>query len=194
MLGADAARDVTYHKRLRMERDLVGPLEPPPDLPAGVTLRPWDESLLEAHADVKRRCFADEIDSVVFPNLRSSEGCLRLMRDIRRRPGFRPEATWLLVADDEPIGTVQGVAERYGVGTIQNLGVVPGRRGRGLGTALLLQAMHGFRATGMAAVRLDVTAQNADAARLYRRLGFRFRKTLYAVTGPLAFADDDWSV
>ena len=51
-------------------------------------------------------------------------------------------------------------------------------------SALLLQALHGFRRAGMDRAVLEVTAQNAGAIRLYRRLGFRFRKTLYKVLDP----------
>ena len=74
---------------------------------------------------------------------------------------------------------MQGIRERGGLGSIQNLGIVPGWRGRGLGEALLLQALHGFRHTGLGRAQLEVTAQNDAAIRLYRRLGFRRAKTLY---------------
>lgn len=74
---------------------------------------------------------------------------------------------------------MQGIADRTGAGGIQNLGVIPAYRGRGLGLALLLQALHGFRRTGLARATLEVTAQNETAIRLYRQVGFRFRKTLY---------------
>jgi len=71
------------------------------------------------------------------------------------------------------------VRERSGLGAIQNLGITPPHRGRGLGRALLLQALHGFRRAGLGRAFLEVTAQNEGAIRLYRRLGFRCRKTLY---------------
>jgi ribosomal protein S18 acetylase RimI-like enzyme len=106
-------------------------------------------------------------------------GCYQLMTEIRRRPGFVPEATWLIGCPSGYCGTVQGVRERTGVGAIQNLGVVPAIRGRGLGTALLLQALVGFYRTGLGLAILEVTAQNDAAVRLYRRLGFRCRKTIY---------------
>jgi ribosomal protein S18 acetylase RimI-like enzyme len=82
------------------------------------------------------------------------------------------------------------VRDRTGLGAIQNLGVVPAHRGRGLGEALLLQALQGFRAQGSLQALLEVTARNDPAVRLYRRVGFRCRKTLYkavevpAVAGP----------
>jgi ribosomal protein S18 acetylase RimI-like enzyme len=91
----------------------------------------------------------------------------------------------LRAPDGSPCGSVQGLRERSGVGAIQNLGIVPAHRGRGLGAALLLQALHGFAQAGLARALLEVTAQNEGAIRLYRRLGFRRSKTLYkAVPGP----------
>jgi ribosomal protein S18 acetylase RimI-like enzyme len=85
----------------------------------------------------------------------------------------------MLIGPDGPCGTVQGMRERGGMGSIQNLGILPFWRGRGLGEALLLQALHGFCRAGLGRAQLEVTAQNDAAVRLYRRLGFRRSKTLY---------------
>jgi ribosomal protein S18 acetylase RimI-like enzyme len=173
-----ARQQVLYFKRFRMEIDLAD-APPVPALPEGYRWVPWDEVLVEPHAEVKFLSFVDQIDAVVFPNLGSRPGCRRLMGDIARRLGFEPRATWLLGCTGGYCGTVQGVRERNGMGAIQNLGVVPAHRGRGLGTALLLQALHGFRRAGLGRAFLEVTAQNDGAIRLYRRLGFRCRKTIY---------------
>jgi ribosomal protein S18 acetylase RimI-like enzyme len=182
-------------KRYRMELDLTLPLPPVPAIPADCRWVAWDDALLPAHAEVKARCFANEIDRFVFPNLGSVEGCLRLMREIRGKLGFRPQATWLIAQGNEFVGTIQGIAERIGIGAIQNVGVVDGHRGHGLGTALLVRALHGFRTTGLSLARLDVTSTNEEAIRLYRKLGFRFKKTLYKVADPLALvAAQDWCV
>jgi ribosomal protein S18 acetylase RimI-like enzyme len=81
------------------------------------------------------------------------------------------------------------VRDRYGSGAIQNLGVTPLHRERGIGSALILQALHGFRRAGLGRVFLEVTATNDTAVRLYRRLGFGFRKTVYkAVEAAPAFS------
>jgi ribosomal protein S18 acetylase RimI-like enzyme len=186
MAIAQEAR-VTYFKRFRMEIDLQGALANP-ELPSGYAFIAWSEVLLEAHADTKFRCFHDQLDAVVFPSLGSRDGCMYLMREIRRKPGFRPEATWLLNSPEGYVGTVQGIRERTGTGSIQNLGIVAGQRGRGLGSALLLQALHGFRRYGYHRAFLEVTAQNEGALRLYRRLGFRCRKTIYKTVGANTFA------
>ena len=182
---------LTYFKRYRMELDLGGPLYDPPNLPAGYAARPWQESLLEAHADAKYRSFCIEIDANVFPCLGQREGCRRLMREIARRDGFLGEATWLLQrcddGDVQHCGTVQGVRDSKGYGAVQNLGIVPVHRGQGLGTVLLFHALRGFQRAGLQRAFLEVTAQNVGAVRLYRRLGFRCVRTVYKA-GEVAYA------
>lgn len=174
---------ITYFKRFRMEVDLDEGISAP-ILPPGYHWVPWRESLLDAHAEVKFRCFRDELDTQVFPCLGDRHGCARLMREIRRKPGFLPEATWMIAG---PLGygaTIQGVVDRHGQGAIQNVGVVPAYRGMGLGRALVRQSLIGFHSAGLNRVYLEVTAENAPAVRLYRDVGFRKAKTLYkAVDG-----------
>lgn len=169
---------VSYYKRFRMVIDLDVVAETA-RLPIDYYWVPWHEAVLEQHAQVKYRCFQDELDSLIFPCLGDHNGCRQLMEDISTRTGFVPEATWLIGSAAGCVGTVQGVANSEHVGMIQNLGVVPESRGRGFGTALLLKALAGFRIAGLAAAMLDVTAQNSVAVRLYRRIGFRKTKTLY---------------
>jgi GNAT superfamily N-acetyltransferase len=174
---------ITYYKRFRMEVDLDGSLVPG-SLPGPFTWVTWDESLIDRHAEVKFRSFRLEIDSCVFPCLGDRHGCQRLMREIRRKPGFLPEATWLVTGPGGDVGTVQGVVDRGAIGAIQNLGVVPGYRGLGLGEALVRHALDGFFLAGLRRAYLEVTAENASAVRLYRSVGFRRAKTLYkAVDG-----------
>lgn len=178
-------RSISYFKRFKMELDLFDP-PPLPCLPDGYQLLPWHDSLLDSHAEVLFACFHEEIDAAVFPSLGDQRGCQYLMNEMRRRPEFLPEATWLLVSPSGYCGTIQGLRQRPAVGAIQNLGIAPSHRGRGLGQMLLLQALHGFRRAGLARALLEVTAQNDGAIRLYRRLGFRRSKTVYkAVQGPL---------
>lgn len=168
---------VRYFKRYRMEIDLNGLFSP--ELPDGYALLGWHPSLLDRHAEALFASFFQGIDSVVFPSLSDRTGCRHLMTEITRRPGFEPGATWLLTRGDEHVGTVQGIRERSGMGAIQNVGIAWAHRGKGLGSALLLQALHGFRLSGLGRAFLEVTAENDPAVRLYHRLGFRRRKTLY---------------
>ncbi len=178
MITPGDQRRISYFKRYRMEIPLAA-VPPPPPAPPGYSWLGWNETLAGAHAEVLCASFREEIDAVVFPSLGDPVGCRCLMMEIARKPGFVPEATWLLMAESGPVGSVQGVCDRCGTGAIQNLGVAPAHRGRGLGEALLLQALHGFRVRGLALGLLEVTAQNEAAVRLYRRVGFRARKVLY---------------
>jgi ribosomal protein S18 acetylase RimI-like enzyme len=175
---------ITYYKRFRMELDLRSrPRMRPWRLEAPFAWVPWSESLLLAHAEVKYQAFHNELDSLVFPCLSDRYGCQKLMREIRRKAGFLPEATWLIDSPDGYCGTIQGVVDR-GAGSIQNVGIVPEYRGRGLGHALVTQALSGFCRAGVDRVYLEVTAENSRAVRLYRELGFQKSKVLYkAVDG-----------
>ncbi len=176
---------LTYFKRFRMEIDLTAEDFSRVLLPAGYDFIPWDDCLIEAHAEAKYLSFRGEIDSNVFPCLGDFTGCQRLMNEIRQKEGFLPGATWLARPRQhrqqplDPCGTIQGVRDHSGMGAIQNLGITPEHRGHGLGTALMCKALEGFQRAGLRRAFLEVTAQNAGAIRLYQRVGFSKARTVY---------------
>ena len=176
---------LTYFKRYRMDIELVGRDLAAPALPPGYRILAWDDSLLEAHAQAQYVSFRDEIDVNVFPCFGELAGCRRLIREITRKDGFLPQATWLAVYDGSPggreefCGTIQGVRDHLGMASVQNLGMAAAHRNRRVGTALLLRALEGFFESGLTRVHLEVTAQNEEAIRLYRRLGFTSMKTVF---------------
>jgi ribosomal protein S18 acetylase RimI-like enzyme len=178
MLASGTQTGLSYFKRFRMEIDL-NDLPHRQRLPEGFSWVTWDPYLVEPHAEILYGCFFEEIDATVFPSLGSRSGCQALMTEIVRKTGFLPQATWLLTGPEGHVGSVQGVRERSGLGAIQNLGILPAFRGQGLGRALLLQSLHGFFEEGLGRAYLEVTAQNDGAVRLYHRVGFRRRKTVY---------------
>lgn len=176
---------VAYFRRFRMEIDLGQVNLSIPVLPKGYTCVPWDPSLLDRHAFVKFQSFHGEIDARVFRCLGELDGCQRLMGEIASQKGFLPLTTWLITfqapgnAAAIDCGTIQGLAHSTVLGAIQNVGVIPSRRGCGLGRALLLKSLDGFRQSGMRRVYLEVTAKNKPAIGLYRSLGFRLTRTMY---------------
>lgn len=176
---------LTYFKRYRMEMDLREPLPPEPALPDPYFFVPWEAGLSHRHAEVKHAAFRAEMDAAVFPSFLSLGGCRQLMEAICRGDGFVPGATWLLACGAEFVATVQGVRNREGVGAVQNLGVIPSYRGLGLGLALMLKALRGFQSAGVHKAMLEVTARNTAAVQLYRRLGFRCRRTVYKPVQPV---------
>ena len=157
--------DLTYFKRFRMEINLAGRDLTPRPVPSNYYFLPWEESLLDAFSQAKYRSFRNELDANVFPCLSEFDGCRKLMAEIVRKPGFLPEATWLVVCSGngrsrpDYCGTVQGIRDRQGLGAIQNLGITPEHRNTGLGTSLLWHALLGFHQSGVRRVFLEVTAR-----------------------------------
>jgi GNAT superfamily N-acetyltransferase len=92
------------------------------------------------------------------------------------------EDRWGLFVVARQAGEVVGVAavslawtlEHGGLSAwLDELYVLPERRGQGLGTALLHRAVEEARALGCAAVDLEVDRDHLRAEGLYRREGFR---------------------
>jgi ribosomal protein S18 acetylase RimI-like enzyme len=167
----------SHFKRYWMERRLV-PRPPAVPPPAGFWLVPWADYLLDLHADVLFASFADDLDGKLFPNLADRHGCRFLMRAVRNLRGFCPSACWLMAGPGGYVGAIQGVIVG-GWGAVQNLGVTPEARGRGVGAALLARCLGGFATAGAKAAELEVTATNTPAVRLYKRFEFRPTRLTY---------------
>lgn len=174
---------LTYFKRYRMETDVRRPRQDV-RLPLGFRFVPWSLDRLLDHAEAKHAAFRDELDASVFGCLGDIDGCLRLMEEIASKPGFLPEATWLVEHVDEagfgePVGTIQGIRVTPRYGSIQNVGVAPWARGRRIGAALIGAALRAFREVGLQRATLEVTASNTRALRVYESLGFLRARTSF---------------
>jgi len=92
------------------------------------------------------------------------------------------------VAVDEQgrLGGVVMLAIRRSRGWIAGMGLAPEWRGRGQAAPLMEAALTEARTLGLAAIELEVLAQNSPARRLYTRLGFEEMRSLAVFTGPLA--------
>lgn len=78
-------------------------------------------------------------------------------------------------------GTAVGVAvlaTRADAGWVPGLGIVPERRGRGLGRRLMSTLLERARACGLRRLTLEVLAGNATARRIYEGLGMRVTRDL----------------
>ncbi|MCA9050084.1 MAG: GNAT family N-acetyltransferase, partial [Planctomycetaceae bacterium] len=132
------------YKRLRMEFDLRSAVLPMAELPDGYRWLTWRPLLSERHAQVKWQSFRGDLDGRIFRSLREIQGCRRLIREISRSSGFCPQSTWMVTFQPEPAwpahdcATIQGIRRTGGVGSIQNVGVVPEHRGNGIGRAVVL--------------------------------------------------------
>lgn len=170
---------VETFKRYRMEIDLRRHSFLTPKLPEGYFFEKWSPALLEAHATAHYLSFRDEMDARLFENFRTYRGCRRVMENIMSKPNFLPDATWLIVYHPkntyftEYCASIQGLVTSTGMGAIQNVGVVPRHRGKGLGHALLGAALSGYQRFGLTRADLEVTAANERAIHLYRSEGFQ---------------------
>ena len=173
------------YKRFRMEIDLRRVDLPSAVLPDGYHWLQWRPILCDRHAQVKWRSFRHDLDGRVFTCLSDLAGCRRLMAEISRQPRFCPAATWMITFQPESAwpahdcGTIQGIARSGGIGSIQNVGIIPEHRGSGLGKAIVLKTLEGFWQEGLTHASLEVTAVNQVAVSLYRSLGFRVTRVLY---------------
>ena len=74
-----------------------------------------------------------------------------------------------------PLGSFVRTAS---VGTVENLYVEPDRRNAGIGTRLLEAGEHRLAELGVETVRIAVMVDNDAARRLYRRRGYRPRRSI----------------
>ena len=88
---------------------------------------------------------------------------------------LRHGRTFLLLADEVPIGTCQVIRswDRPTEAVLFSVSIRPGWRGRGLGTRFLTDVFDALEASGMRSVVLSVDASNDHGRSIYeRRFGF----------------------
>jgi ribosomal-protein-alanine N-acetyltransferase len=99
-------------------------------------------------------------------------------RSLRRLLG-RPSAHLAVAEDDGPVGYALTLF-RAGSATarLYSLAVRRDRHGRGIGRALVADAIRTARKRACRRIVLEVRGDNVPARRLYHGLGFRFERTV----------------
>ncbi|GAB3067457.1 GNAT family N-acetyltransferase [Micromonospora schwarzwaldensis] len=146
--------------RTFLERVLRHDLDTLPDVaaPDGVTLEP--ATLGPELFDAYRSSFADR-PGFVEPAAEEWLG------DLRDDEDYRPELSMVARGPDGGAAGFVTVLDTW----IDQVGVVPGRRGRRIGAYLVARVLRGLAEAGADAAWLCVNDDN-PAAGLYRRLGF----------------------
>ncbi len=166
MLTEEAARLFERHGFAQqfaedvMRRDVSAPL-PDTLLPTGIKFTPWAPTLVSQFFAVYQAAFRERPS---YPDSSQEEWLAWLETDA---DDFRPETSLLATHDDIPAGFIV-CADRW----IVQMGVRPEQRGRGIGSALVIEVLQRFQAAGGDHVLLDVNLNNPGAARVYTRLGF----------------------
>jgi ribosomal protein S18 acetylase RimI-like enzyme len=95
------------------------------------------------------------------------------------------EAPVLAWRGERLVGAAIGRIFSEGTGWVGQLAVAQDERGRGLGRALLLEAMRRYIAAGASSLGLGVMAENRKALRLYQDVGLEIEREwqFYAPAG-----------
>lgn len=133
-------------------------------------LRPVEESDIEAVVAMRQALYQEDGLAPADPD--AARAALRLLL---RRPDHG--AVRIILEDSEPAGYLVvtfGFSLEFGGrdAFVDELYVVPTKRGRGLGTAAVAAAEEICRSAGVRALHLEVERANVRAQALYRRLGF----------------------
>jgi mycothiol synthase len=167
-LTADAdALYVRHGFRAQMvETRMVRPASadvPEARLPAGVETLSWTADTAPLFFTAYRASFADRPG---FPDPPAEQW----FADHHVKE-FRPDLSRVALAAGEPAGFVTVELSARG-GWIDQLGVAPPWRRRGLAAALLTATLRQLRATDVVEVSLHVSVDNPRAIALFNRLGF----------------------
>ena len=158
-LGFRLARRA-FEMEMELPRELAAPVPPP-----GVTLRRWDSA--------RDRDGVVSVLVAAFRDHHGDAGNEESSAHFLDRDDIRDDQTFVAEDDQGPVGVVVSL-DRGDTGYVSSLGVLRRGRGRGVGRALLLAALAGFVADGLARAALDVDAENlTGATRLYESVGMR---------------------
>jgi len=144
-----------------MRRELRGALPDAP-FPPGVPLTTWTPALAGQFFEAYQDSFRERPG---FPIWNAAEQWIEWATG---DDGFQPQMSLLARDGQQPVGFI--VCDDA---WIVQVGTHPTWRGRGLGAALVVEALRRFQASGAEHVTLDVNVNNPGAARVYAWLGFQ---------------------
>ena len=165
----EAARELFAARGLRQEfaedvlRIELSTAPPAGARPVGTVLADWSDATADRFFAVYEAAFQERPG---FPGWTAQEWIDAVAEDDE----FRPQ--WSVLASLPGLGDAGFVTAT--VGWIDQVGVAPAARGRGLGAALIGESVARMRADGATEAWLNVNVNNR-ASRLYRRLGFADR-------------------
>jgi len=137
--------------------------------PKGIVWKRWTAWRRRKFARTIARTYEGSLDCPAMAGLRTAEDALATHR---ATGDFRAGAWHLALEAKEAVGVVLA-SEVEGRGDLVYLGVVPEARGRGVGRALLGQAIRDTARMGLPVLTVAVDTENGPAWRLYAGAGFK---------------------
>lgn len=163
------------YPRYFMEAPLAPALKLPEKKLSSIAILPWSDHRQDDAARLIANSYQGHIDSLVNDQYRSFAGARRFLTNIVQYPGcgtFFGPASYSAFAGHELRGISLASLVAADVGHITQVCVAPSERGTGLGYELVRRSLIALAAHGCRAVSLTVTVSNANAVRLYERMGF----------------------
>ncbi len=153
--------------------------------PAGIRVERWQDRHLESCAEVIQVAYSQHVDGEINDQYRSRDGALKFLKNIVLLPGcgqFEMQASFVArdALTDRIVGLILTSMVARGVGHTTQVCVLPGFRGRGLGKLLMNTSIAALERLHATELSLTVTSTNAEAVKLYEKLGFRTRKSFIA--------------
>jgi ribosomal protein S18 acetylase RimI-like enzyme len=172
------------------ERDfMIADLGPARDLPLRevngvVRVDSWADFHQEAAALLIEEAYRGHVDALINDQYRNTMGARRFLYNIVNYPGcgvFAPAASLVAVnSHGELVGLVLASIVNDRTGHITQICVAPSFRNTGLGYELMRRSLLRLVHAGCRRVSLTVTSSNADAIRLYLRMGFKTIRQFHA--------------
>jgi ribosomal protein S18 acetylase RimI-like enzyme len=153
--------------------------------PTGIRIERWQDKHLNPSAELIQNAYAQHVDGEINDQYRSREGAVKFLKNIVLLPGcgqFESQASFVArdVLTDKLVGVILTSMVARGVGHTTQVCVLPGYRGRGLGKLLMNTSIAALERAHAAELSLTVTSTNAEAVKLYEKLGFRKQKSFIA--------------
>ncbi len=180
--------DLGFQMYLRhyMELDLTAGEWSDPGSPGNIVS--WAPDHLLPSAALACRSYRNRIDAHICDDYTTEPSCETYLRSLVENPGcgiFLPDSSFVgLDSRGVPCGFILTSRLSRIAAMIPQISIHPAHQGRGLGSALMRQALSALRSAGFHAVRLTVTHENRRAYEWYLRLGFRNRRDFSAYVWP----------
>jgi ribosomal protein S18 acetylase RimI-like enzyme len=146
----------------------------------------WSDHYQEVAAQLIAAAYAGHVDSRINDQYRTQHGARRFLYNIVQYPGcgqfYRPASYVAFAPDGKLCGVSLASLVAPECGHITQICVLPEVKGTGIGHALLRQSLLTLKDMQCRSASLTVTASNAEAVRLYERVGFQTVRRFPAYT------------